>query len=170
MKLTLSIPGLALRLIQSHLMMLVIGFLVFATNDFIETNRVITVLATLFLLFIAFVLCYNEAYRCARNDQNQGRDGGPWKGLLAGLLAAVPGAALYAAGYFFAPAAAWYRLYMVVYEGLLSLIGETDVTQLAVLLLLPLVSWLAYFSGRKNKNWIGLLQSDLTKLMYEKKK
>lgn len=169
MNLTLSTPRLALRLWQSHLIMIVFGFIVFATNDFTKTHPVITGLATAFLLMIYFILCYNEANRCGKNDVNQGKDGGPLKGLFAGLLAALPGAVLYGAGFFFTMPQAWYRLYMVVFEGLLSFTGEGWLMKLAILLPLPLISGIAYGSGRKGRNLVETVQKGLTKLVYQEK-
>ncbi len=179
MNLTLSTPKLALRLWQSHLMMIVFGFIAFCTNDFTETNKIITALATVFFLGIYFMLCYNEANRCAKNDVNQNRDGGVFKGLTAGLLATVPAVLVLflsmvvpvppILSFFPTFPEDWYRVYMVVYDGLLSFTGAGLVMKLCILLPLPLISALGYCTGRKNKNLMEDLESGINKLIYEKK-
>lgn len=170
MNLTLSTPRLALRIWQSHLIMIVIGFIVFATNRFTETNPLITAFATVFLLFIFYVLCYNETNRCGKNDVNQGRDGGIWKGLIAGVIASVPGVVLLVISCFFTMPQAWYRLYMIVYEGLLSFTGETWMMKLLILLPMPAVSMIGYCTGRKGWSIIDKLQDGMNKMVYEKRK
>ena len=101
---------------------------------------------------------------------NQGRDGGALKGLYAGLLATIPGALLYGVGFFFTMPQAWYRLYMVVYEGLLSFTGEGWLMKLIILLPLPVISAVAYHNGRKGKNLVESMQNGVRNLVYEKKK
>ncbi|MBE7042988.1 MAG: hypothetical protein E7399_05780 [Ruminococcaceae bacterium] len=179
MNLTLSTPKLALRLWQSHLLMIVLGFIAFDTNDFIETNKVITGIATVFFLGIYFILCYNEANRCAKNDVNHKCDGGCKKGLVAGLLATVPALLILLLSkvipipeflsFFPTFPEDWYRLYMAIYEGLLSFTGDGLLMKLLIMLPLPLVSTLGYCTGRKKKNLMEDLEGGLHKLVYEKK-
>ena len=180
MNLNLSTPKLALRLWQSHLIMIILGFIAFATNDFIETNKIITVIATVFFLGIYLILCYNESNRCAKNDINQGKDGGILKGLWAGLLATLPAILVWGLSqvvpvppilsFFPTFPESWYRVYMVVYRGLLSFTEITLLTDLLILLPLPLVSTLGYCTGRQKKNLMENLESGINKLVYETKK
>lgn len=179
MNLTLSTPKLALRLWQSHLLMIVFGFIAFCTNDFTETNKIITALATVFFLGVYLMLCYIEANRCAKNDVNQNRDGGVFKGLAAGLLATVPAVLVLflsmlipvppILSFFPTFPEDWYRVYMVVYDGLLSFTGAGLVMKLVILLPLPLMSTLGYTTGRKKKNLMENLERGMTRLIYEKK-
>lgn len=180
MNLNLSTPKLALRLWQSHLIMIVLGFIAFATNDFIETNQIITVIATIFFLGIYLILCYNESNRCAKNDVNQGKDGGILKGLWAGLLATLPAILVWFLSgiipipeflsFFPTFPESWYQVYMVMYRGLLSFIGTNLLTEVIILLPLPLVSTLGYCTGRQKKNLMENLESGINKLVYETKK
>lgn len=177
---TLSTPKLALRLWQSHLMMIVLGFIAFVSNDLIETNKVITAIATAFFVGIYWILCYNEANRCGKNDANQKCDGGKMKGLLAGLLATVPAVLVWMISLYlpipeflsFFPTFPddWYRVYMVVYEGLLSFTGAGTMMKLLILLPLPVMSFLGYCTGRKKKNLLENVESGIQKMVYEKKK
>lgn len=179
MNTTLSTPKLALRLWQSHLIMIVFGFIAFASNDFIQTNRIITALATVFFLLIYLILCYNESNHCAKNDVVQKRDGGTAKGIKAGLLASVPGIFIllldsvvpfpsFLQSFDTLPHS-WYRIYMIVYEGLLSFTGSSLPMKLLILIPLPACSIIGYCTGRKNKNLMAQLEQKFNRLIYEKK-
>lgn len=176
----LTTTKLGWRLWQCHLLMIIPGFIAFATNDFTKTNKIITAVATVFFLGILFIMCYNEANRCAQNDRKYNQEGGPWKGLLAGLLASVPGLAVLGLS-FLVPVPAflsffptfpedWYRVYMVVYEGLLSFTGDGLWIKLSLLLTQPLVSMIGYLTGRHNKNLMEQMQTGVSHLVYEQKK
>ena len=176
----LTTTKLGWRLWQCHLLMIIPGFIAFSTNDFTQTNKIITAVATVFFVGILLIMYYNEANRCAGYDMTYHQDGGLWKGLLGGLLSGVPGLVVLALSavvpvpaflsFFPTFPEDWYGVYMAVYQGLLSFTGDGLLIKLCLLLIPPLVSMIGYLTGRKNKNLMDQVQMGIHQMVYEQKK
>ena len=88
MKSALGTWGLALRIFQSTLIMIVMSFILFATNTFTMKTTWLNILLSALVILLYLMMAYNDAYRCGENDVKEGTGGKPYllKGLVAGAI------------------------------------------------------------------------------------
>ena len=175
MKSALGTWGLALRIFQSTLIMIVMSFILFATNTFTMKTTWLNILLSALVILLYLMKAYTAAYRGGENAVTEGTGGKPYlrKGLVAGAIVYIPPAAfLFCIGMFpqILQPWAWFKLYMVAYQGVFYLLHDAFYAKLVSLLLMPLAAGIGYRNGIRRFDLFGILHQRLEKLVYQEDK